>query len=277
MSEREAHPAAGLFPMMEDEDLNALANDIKANGLIEPILLYEDKILDGRNRLKACERAGVAPQFADAALNGSSPVAFVISKNLHRRHMTKSQLSTVAADMIPLLAAEAEERKRLGQVNGGLALHGMQLQSDFGLKLNQNARSSNSQAAKLVGIAHTIVGQAVAVKAKDPEAFERIRRGEIATNVAYEQVRAGAPALRRKQYALPKEGTRKREQYEGAARRRMVDGLSAMRGYARGLGGLDATLLAKLERKERNQWLNIIREITLALRGFARNLKGEKK
>ena len=53
----EAHPAAELFPLMDNVALAALIRDIKENGLQEPILLWEGKILDGRNRLKACERA----------------------------------------------------------------------------------------------------------------------------------------------------------------------------------------------------------------------------
>src|SRR5690606_33589017 len=49
------HPAATIFPMMDDERLRELAEDIKQNGQREPIVYWKDQLLDGRNRLKACE------------------------------------------------------------------------------------------------------------------------------------------------------------------------------------------------------------------------------
>ena len=59
----QAHKLSSYFPMLAEPELAALASDIKANGLRVPILTYEGKILDGRNRFKACEEAGVEPRF----------------------------------------------------------------------------------------------------------------------------------------------------------------------------------------------------------------------
>jgi len=59
----EFHEIAGIFPLMEKEELEALTKDIAENGLQEPIILYEGKILDGRNRYLACLQAGVEPWF----------------------------------------------------------------------------------------------------------------------------------------------------------------------------------------------------------------------
>jgi hypothetical protein len=53
------HPAAALFPLMNGEELGALAMDIKENGLKEAIVVIDGMILDGRNRFLACRRAGV--------------------------------------------------------------------------------------------------------------------------------------------------------------------------------------------------------------------------
>jgi hypothetical protein len=85
----EVHPAADVWPMMADDEIDALAADIKANGLIHPLVVTpKGELLDGRNRFAACARAGVEP--ATVVYDGD-PVAYVLSANNHRRHITKGQ------------------------------------------------------------------------------------------------------------------------------------------------------------------------------------------
>jgi ParB/RepB/Spo0J family partition protein len=91
------HPVAEIFPMMSDEELDDLAQDIKANGLINPIVVDEGQSVDGRNRLEACRRAGVEPVFE--TLNGTDPIAFILSSNDKRRHMSKGQRVMIAAQV----------------------------------------------------------------------------------------------------------------------------------------------------------------------------------
>jgi len=86
----EIHEAANVFPMLPEDELADLAADIKANGLIHPIVLDEDgALIDGRNRLAACRMAGVDPTFT--SLNGADPVAYILSANVARRNLTKGQ------------------------------------------------------------------------------------------------------------------------------------------------------------------------------------------
>ena len=88
---RYIHPAAMLFPMLHGTAIGELAADIKFHGLREPIVLdSQGRILDGRNRLRACHLVGVEPRFVEWDGQGS-PVAFVLSRNLHRRHLNESQ------------------------------------------------------------------------------------------------------------------------------------------------------------------------------------------
>jgi hypothetical protein len=95
------HEAAGLFPMMTPCELDALAEDIRTNGLAEDIIIFKGKLLDGRNRLKACALAGVRPRF-EWLHDGDEiePVAYVLSKNLHRRHLTPEQRRRVIAAVL---------------------------------------------------------------------------------------------------------------------------------------------------------------------------------
>ncbi|MHC3938747.1 hypothetical protein ACI0FR_00033 [Paenochrobactrum sp. BZR 201-1] len=90
-----AHPLADIFPMLDEVNLRTLSLDIKENGQFEPILLLDGKVLDGRNRQAACALAGVEPVYEQFSLD--DPLSFVLSKNLHRRHLTESQRAMAAA------------------------------------------------------------------------------------------------------------------------------------------------------------------------------------
>jgi len=114
------HPFANVFPLMSEGELKELAADIEAHGQLEPIYTYEDQILDGRNRFKACRMAKRKPWFepweggaaageAGAQGPGGDPVAFVVSMNLRRRHLDESQRAIVAGK----LAALKQGRKPL--------------------------------------------------------------------------------------------------------------------------------------------------------------------
>jgi N6-adenosine-specific RNA methylase IME4/ParB-like chromosome segregation protein Spo0J len=112
MSEKLAfHPLANIFPLIEGAEFDALVADIAANGLSEAIVLYEDKILDGRNRYRACLKAGV--QHRAMRYRGSDPLAFVVSKNLHRRHLDESQRAMVAAKLANLRLGDNQHSEGL--------------------------------------------------------------------------------------------------------------------------------------------------------------------
>jgi ParB-like chromosome segregation protein Spo0J len=98
------HPIAGIFPLMEGEEFDALVADIKAHGLREPIMLFRGKILDGRNRYRACIAAGVKidPHLQRNMMpsGGTDPLAYVISANIHRRHLTAEQKRELIAKLL---------------------------------------------------------------------------------------------------------------------------------------------------------------------------------
>jgi hypothetical protein len=99
-TKRPVHPIADLFPMMTDEELANLAADIKANGLIHPIIVDKDGVLlDGRNRSVACEIADIEP--AVVVFEGDDPRAYIIASNIARRHMSKGQQAIAVAMAYP--------------------------------------------------------------------------------------------------------------------------------------------------------------------------------
>jgi N6-adenosine-specific RNA methylase IME4 len=96
--EIEFHPVADIFPMMSDREFDDLVTDIAEHGLREPVWLHGDgRIVDGRNRYRACIKAGVSPSFRTYQGDDSRLVSFVVSLNLHRRHLSESQRAMVAA------------------------------------------------------------------------------------------------------------------------------------------------------------------------------------
>ena len=94
------HPLCPAFPRMDDDAFAALKADIQANGLQQPVITLDGQILDGAHRYRACTELGIEP-YLDEYI-GKDPVAFVISANLHRRHMTASQSAMVAASLANL-------------------------------------------------------------------------------------------------------------------------------------------------------------------------------
>jgi len=89
------HPIANLFPMLQNEQFDRLAADIRENGLHQPIVEYEGLILDRRNRHLACVEAGIP--IRNEKYEGDDPVGYVIGVNLHRRHLNENQRAMIAS------------------------------------------------------------------------------------------------------------------------------------------------------------------------------------
>jgi hypothetical protein len=178
------HPVAALFPMLPLGELSDLAADIKTNGLQQPIVMQGDTLLDGRNRLAACERAGVNPTFTQ--YKGDSPVAFIIGVNLHRRHLDQGQKIALGIEIEPHFAEEARTRQEAGRIAGGHARHG-----DRSMVENVPPSSkSRDQAARAVGVSGKTLSTAKAIKAAAPEKFQAIIDGKLSVARAKKEVKA---------------------------------------------------------------------------------------
>ena len=106
LTKLEIHPIARLFPLMSDTEFRLLVDDICVNGLLEPLWIYEGKVIDGRHRLLACQALNIVPTTREWNGEGGNVFAFVISKNLRRRHLKERQRAMIAARLIPALDTE---------------------------------------------------------------------------------------------------------------------------------------------------------------------------
>jgi ParB-like nuclease domain len=159
----EVHEIASLFPPLPEDELAALADDIFKRGLVDPITIFENKILDGQHRYLACVRAGIEPRFT--TYTGDDPVGFVISKNLQRRHLTASQRAIIAAKLATMRQGARTD-------------------------LAQNcAMLSQRQAAELLNVSRRSVQHAHEVLAKGNQGLaEQVSRGKMTVSKAADAV-----------------------------------------------------------------------------------------
>jgi phage N-6-adenine-methyltransferase len=178
---------------MSDEELAELAADIRAHGLLEPIVLLDGLVLDGRNRLRACEAAGVEPRFVEWDGSGD-PAVWVISKNLKRRHLSTSQRAMVAAKLLGYYAAEAKERHREGSRAGGMGgkvLANLPEPSD-------EPRNARDDAARDLNVSpRTVEHAATVIERGIPELAAAVERGAVAVSAAAEATQFEPEAQRR--------------------------------------------------------------------------------
>jgi hypothetical protein len=184
----EAHPAAELFPLLTGKEFDSFKADIAQHGVREAIWLCDGKILDGRNRYRACTELNIDPHFVE--YTGDSPTAFVWSLNGIRRHLTKSQRAAIAVEMLPHLETEAKERQ--GE------------RTDIMPISAEGSGVSVEIAGDQVGIGKTMVQKAKQVKKSDEALFEKVKSGEVQLEDAHRQIKDGEP-IPDKPRALPNE------------------------------------------------------------------------
>ena len=177
-----AHPAAELFPLMDGDEFDALVSDIATHGLLSPIVVHDGRILDGRNRWRACEVATVDPRTAEwQSVNGQSPTDFVVSANLLRRQLTKDQAACVAVGLVPLFAAEAKERQTAAGAHGKEGGRGKAKNppGNPAPRVSDPAPRARDEAGAAVGVSGRKVGEAMQLQAKAPELFARVKANEM--------------------------------------------------------------------------------------------------
>lgn len=181
----ELHPLSSLFPRMVGTEFDALVDDIRNNGLRDPIVLHEGMILDGGNRAAACAAAGVEPRYAEFA--GSNIVSFVLSANLHRRHLTPGQSAAIVASA----QAWAEAQK-----------HGGDRKSDQSATLHFDSAADRAEKS---GASLRTQKSADKVAKADPELAKAVGHGDVSLPAAVAKVEGKPPKERKPKPAMVSE------------------------------------------------------------------------
>lgn len=171
------HPLCVFFPRIVGVEFDALVADIKANGLREPIVLYEGQVLDGGNRYRACLEAGREPHFV--GFQGGDIAAFVLSANLHRRHLAQGQ----AAAIIAQITNWAEANTRGGRRSTD--------------EVPEIPLKTVADRAKASGTSERTQRTADKIAKADPELVAAVAQGEIPLSAAVAKLNEGKPKSER--------------------------------------------------------------------------------
>jgi 16S rRNA G966 N2-methylase RsmD len=188
------HEKTNLVPMAGKDELEAITADIATKGLQNPVVLFEGKVLDGRNRLLACAKRAVQPRFTHFHPNGISAEDFVYSQNLHRRQLSIDQRAALAAQLVPTFAEDAKKR----QIEAGRE-HGIEGGRGKSKPLPQKCGrglTAAAQAAKFIGgVSDRYVEKVLSLDKKAREkseagVLEKIKCGNLTIRQAEKSVDA---------------------------------------------------------------------------------------
>lgn len=171
----EFHEVANIFPMMEKGEFEALKDDIRRNGLNEAIWLFDGKIIDGRNRYLATIAVGVEPKFKNYEGKEDDLIDFVLSLNLHRRHLSVSQKACLAVDLLPRIEEKNEEIKRIKN---------RALRKGEVVEKLPPPEKSRARAARVFGVNERYVSDAKKIKMTDNAIFESVKKGDMTLSQA---------------------------------------------------------------------------------------------
>jgi hypothetical protein len=210
------HEVANIFPLLDGPEYEALKADIAANGQREPIWIYQGAIIDGRNRYLACTDLGIAPAFREWGGTGSL-LAFVLSANLHRRHLSPSQAAAIGARARELYDEEARKRQAATRNKG----------SEKPVPVNLPERGDARDAVgKLVGVSGKSIDHATKVlRQGEPELIKAVDEGHMAVSKAA-KLATEPPEVQREEaarYAQNRTGGGKRKTAGRARKRRRAE------------------------------------------------------
>lgn len=180
------HSLSSIFPKLDDVSFQALKQDIYANGLRNPIIIKNKEVLDGQNRLRACEELGIDPVFQE--YEGDDLVEFVLAQNLHRRHLTAGQSATIVA-----LAQDWSLAHPTGKLPKSNKINDLDEKTNVaklptkGLPVDTKVDTQADRAEKS-GASKRTQGSADKLVKENPELAKKVATGEISLNQAIKEI-----------------------------------------------------------------------------------------
>lgn len=191
------HPAVNLFPVLKGQEFSDLCDDIRANGLINPIMLDDkDRVVDGRNRLNTCRKVGIVPQY-EKLPEDTDPWSYAWSMNAERRHLPQGVKALAFIRMrkeCETSQKERERRKAMANEKRSEAMKGRPHAKKDGERessrpngrTHSRDRSQEQRAieAKEAGVGERTVARAKALDDRCPDFVDKVLAGEMTLNEA---------------------------------------------------------------------------------------------
>jgi len=177
------HPAADLFPKMGRAEYETLKADIQANGLRSAIVFWRGQLIDGRHRIQACDELGINwENFAEETGADKDPVTEALSLNLHRRHLSLSQLAMVADKVRGIYDEEGKESRKRKPKDSVVA--NLPQQTDSIIR-PMESKKSRDKAAEAVGVSGKLADAAKKVRSKGTaELQQAVESGDVSVTAA---------------------------------------------------------------------------------------------
>ena len=186
----EPHPYADLLPLMTEAEYRGLREAIRMDGQQVPGVMYAGKLLDGRNRCRACRELGIPFQVQPFGGTDQDALTYVLSVNQHRRNLNKSQRGAVATDLMPLLS-EGIQQRRAERISAA-RLAGTEGEIRAKLPGSESVQTEEVRAraiaASIMGVSDRYVGDAFRLQREDPAAFAQVRAGKMSLSAALKRL-----------------------------------------------------------------------------------------
>lgn len=161
------HDLSGLFGDMPKDDFAKLVDDIKRHGLQHPIITWQEQIIDGWHRYRACKEAGITPEFVQFAGDDKKALRFVMQENALRRHLNEAQRIRISKQVLDWHTHRAV---------AGENQHSQEVVS--------MDTTSATDIAKAAGVGRASVMRHTAIEQKAPNLLPVVERGDIGLQTA---------------------------------------------------------------------------------------------
>ena len=171
-----------IYPEMKEEAYVSLKNDIEKNGydFNFPIWIYEDKIIDGWNRSKACKELGIIPTYEKFIGDEIQAINFILRTN-NRRDLTSYQRTLLALEFEEMFRETAKENQ-ISSLKKGTSVPQ--------ISAKREPIETRKELAKIAKVSHDTISKVKKIQEKAPEEVKaKLATGEVSINAAYKEIK----------------------------------------------------------------------------------------